>query len=429
MPTHTGFHQRQGLCLILNPKTGKSQTFHIRRFFFSMHPPGRPTAVMFLAVEPDRARSGHNIVFTKMHKDACKAMIQGFPRYLMKDYGENAAFPGAGEDLLRLLTDYGQERYLQLDWDDINKRVISIRERHMQESVAGMELDWADWLMPAEATGDVVSNTSDQVMGKRPLPMESREDYDDKSCQTTGTNLTIKANLREVTLGEVPDAEAGAVQAQLTQQRVAQESIDKGAAEAQAAIDAAAAAAAAEAALQAQRERARLAAEMRLRQELEKRKKTNLITRLRTAAASSSAADLAAARPPQLATNPNNNNTMSDLQQNDTSQHLDTSIIMSTTTNSSVDEQMPVMDSSNIDSSSDTSNQDHPHGLASHQADMSLHSTGDAEDSFFSPPDPDAHQVDLSHSLQDEHHYEEDGGNAPSRSSTAAPGTATGSLG
>jgi hypothetical protein len=215
---------------------------------------------------------------------------------------------------------------------------------------------------------------------------------------------------------------------------VAQESIDKGAAEAQAVIDAAAAAVAAEAALQAQRERARLAAEMRLRQELEKRKKTNQITRLRTAAiqataASTLAADLAAARAPQLATSPNNNNTMSDLQQNDTSQHLDTSIIMSTTTNSSVDEQMPVMDSSNIDSSSDTSNQDHPHGLASHQADMSLHSTGDAEDSFFSPPDPDAHQVDLSHSLQDEHHYEEDGGNAPSRSSTAAPGTATGSLG
>jgi hypothetical protein len=208
---------------IRNPKTGDLEPFTLRRWLFSKHPPGNPRGARFLSVEPDHNHSKFVITFCRAHEDFCLPLARGLPIHVMKEFGEQPGKEGeaAGDAILRLLSETGQERYTNEDWDEENQRVVSGREREMQEMNNELEIEW-DFLEPppSDEEGNKLSASADAPK-KRPLPRDLRDNFDDRSFFTTNSDLTIKHHLRAVDLSDAPDQAAESLQRQLGEQELA----------------------------------------------------------------------------------------------------------------------------------------------------------------------------------------------------------------
>jgi hypothetical protein len=223
---------------IIHPVTGKAQPFNIRRYLYSKVPEDKPNGQKFLSVEPDQAKLGNWVTSTCKHEAYCKDLIKGLPVFIMKDHED--ATEAEGSAILKLLTDYGQDRYLTEDWDEENRRVTSSSERFLHEQLTEMETDfdlsdWDDSPLPVEEADPTADAPT-----KRPLPRDLKDSFDDKSIQTTGTCQTIKGNLREAIASEVPDPDVEDEEARLRRESAAAAQLQQDAVAAKAAAEVAA---------------------------------------------------------------------------------------------------------------------------------------------------------------------------------------------
>jgi hypothetical protein len=166
---------------LFNPSKEDPETFSMRRYLFSLHPKNSSNAPLFLSCEPDYGHGGYWLSFARRHSLEAEAIAKGLPMYVMKQYGEGT--PEAGDAILRLLTESGQETYLSLDWDEKSQSVITIQEKDMEANINCFEADWStgSWCDGPKAEDD---SKPAAISNKRPLPKDTKEIFDDKSVMT-----------------------------------------------------------------------------------------------------------------------------------------------------------------------------------------------------------------------------------------------------
>jgi hypothetical protein len=184
----------------------------MRRYLFSLHPKNSSNAPLFLSCEPDYGHGGYWLSFARRHSLEAEAIAKGLPMYVMKQYGEGT--PEAGDAILRLLTESGQETYLSLDWDEESQSVITIQEKDMEANINCFEADWSSWCDGPKAEDD---SKPAAVSNKRPLPKDTKEIFDDKSVMTTASQMTVRGELADLPEVPTPNQQTEELQGKINQ--------------------------------------------------------------------------------------------------------------------------------------------------------------------------------------------------------------------
>lgn len=194
---------------VINPRTGRAQTFNVRRYLYAhrVHQDGKADVPLFVSCEPDMAHANHWITYPRLHKDEAMKRIKGLPTYMMRDYGQGA---DASFQIQLLFSTMGERHYMDQAWDEETQTVLTPEARYQMATDEAINQRWMlDMQMmqpPLAATNQHLETPPNAA---RPVPRRTLADqwdkYDDHSVNTTGTHMTEKGNLKTVTTGEFID--------------------------------------------------------------------------------------------------------------------------------------------------------------------------------------------------------------------------------